>query len=167
MIRLFHGTSEFAYQKIQATGFIGINEDDYTDYVNDIFDILNVPLEKRCRFITRMRQEVKEYAPNGSVSFFPTWREHENYLKLIGSQLGEGFGNTLQHAIKYASRVTKTAYRNNLQQVPFLHNQQVVVLEVNLPVNLIANQDDIGSTCELYTNGKVPIRYIQDIIFLR
>ena len=166
MVKLFHGTSEFACHKIYESGFIGVNEDDYVGYVIEIFNLLNVPSEKHERFIDRMRQEIDEYAPNGSVSFFPEWRKHKGYFQIIGSQLGEAFGHTLRRAIKYASRVTKTSYKDNLKKVRILDKQQVVVLEVDLPDSFIVNKDNIGSSSEIYTVGKVPIEYIRDIIFL-
>ncbi len=166
MVKLFHGTSEFAYQKIYESGFIGVNEDDYVEYVIEIFNLLDVPSEKYKRFIDRMRQEIEEYAPNGSVSFFPKWREHKIYFQIIGSQLGESFGHTLRQAIKYASRVTKTSYKDNLKKMRILGKQRVVVLEVDLPDSFIANKDSIGSLSEIYTIGKVPIEYIRDVIFL-
>lgn len=166
MVKLFHGTSEFAYHKIYESGFIGVNEDDYVEYVIEIFNLLNVPSEKHERFINRMRQEIEEYAPNGSVSFFPEWREYKGYFQIIGSQLGEAFGHRLRQAIKYASRVTKTSYTDNLKEMRILDKQRIVVLEVHLPDSFIANKDDIGSSSEIYTVSKVPIKYIQDVIFL-
>ena len=82
-------------------------------------------------------------------------------------QLGEGFGHTLKRAIKYASRVTKTPYKDNLKKVPILVEQQVVILEVHLPEDFIENKNNIGSATEIYTTGKVPVEFIHKVIFLQ
>ncbi len=160
-MKLYHATSEFAWEQIQKIGFIGVTEEILLSYIRDIFERLNVPEQKREMYYKRARTDLEVYAPNGMVSFFPDYSEHMEYGRILGRILGESFGTYMKNSVKYASRVTKTSYKNNLEKFPFLIRKHVpVLLTVNVPRRLIANPDAIGTNTEHYTTGVVPTKYL-------
>lgn len=166
-MKLYHATSEFAWKEIQRVGFIGVTEDILLSYTRDIFDQLAVPKHKREMFYKRTSANLEEYAPNGSVSFFPDYSGMMEYARLLGRQLGEAFGLDTKNAVKYASRVTKTDYRDNLAKISFLNQTHIpVMLTVDIPNDLIDNTNDIGTKTELYTVGVVPLEYVVEMKYI-
>lgn len=160
-MKLFHATSEFAWEQIQKIGFIGVTEEILLPYIKDIFDILSVPEHKREKFYKRMSADLEENAPNGSVSFFPNYAKHMSWGRHLGKSLGEGFGHDLKCAVKYASRVTKTLSNENRLKIPLLVQTHVpVILKVDIPTSLIDNSEVIGTQQEHYTTGVVPLKYV-------
>lgn len=163
-MKLYHATSEFAWMQIQKIGFIGITEEILLSYICDIFEQLDVIEQKREVYYKKAKIELEEYAPNGMVSFFPDYSSHMGYGRILGCRLGESFGTDMKNAVKYASRVTKTSYKNNLAKFPFLIQKHVpVLLTVDVPRRLIANPDVIGTNTEHYTVGVVPTKYLVDM----
>lgn len=165
-LTLFHSTSDFSLKQIQKDGFIGIDEDTLLRYIDKIFNKLKVPNNKRQIYYKRAKTELNEYAPNGQVSFWQSSLFMIEYSRIISDNLGEAFGHDLKNAIKYASRVTQTNYKENLKKFPFLTKKnKPVELRVNVPIKLIVNKDEIGKNTELYTFGRVPVKFITNIIY--
>ncbi len=166
-VKLYHATSEFSWTRIREAGFIGMTPDLLLSYVEDIFDLLTVPEPKRKVFYDRIRKELQEYAPGGMVSFFPAIQPHMAYFLYLGHNMGEGFGPVLKQTIKYASRVTRTSYPDNLLKFPYLAEpQRPVLLEVDVPIDLLANPEVIGTSTEHYTFSVVPVQHIVAAQFL-
>lgn len=166
---LYHATTEFALKQIQQIGFIGVTDTIMLSYIHDIFKCLKVPEAKYEKYCTRAIKDLEEYAPNGQVSFWPkrTKNKMMEYNRLLGRQLGEAFGSDLIRAVKYASRVTKTSFTENVLEIPVLAQDHVpVILEVDVPVELIVNKNNIGTSSEIYTSGVVPACYIMGIEYI-
>lgn len=169
MLTLYHATSEYALEQMRKDGFIGVTEEIMLSHIRDVFNRLSVPVNKRIKYYKKIRKELEEYAPNGMVSFFPkkTNRDMIGYCRMLGEKLGESFGNDIRRAVIYASRVTKTSFKENLTKIPIMMQKHIpVVLTVILPSKMISNQEDIGSSTEHYTVGVVPVEYIMNVEYI-
>ncbi len=166
---LYHATSEFALEQIRQVEFIGVTESIMLSYIHDIFKYLNVPEAKYENYCNKAIKDLQEYAPNGQVSFFPEQTKNRmmEYNRLLGKQLGEAFGHGLKDAVKYASRVTKTLFTENVLNIPILNQCHVpVILEVDVPIDLIVNKNNIGTSGEIYTIGVVPTCHIKKVVHI-
>jgi len=168
-LTLYHATSEYALEQIRKDGFIGVTEEIMLSHIRDVFNRLNVPDCKRTKYYKKIIKDLEKYAPNGMVSFFPkkTNREMIGYCRMLGEKLGESFGNDIRRAVIYASRVTKTSFKENLTKIPIMMQKHIpIVLTVIIPSEMISNQEDIGSSFEHYTIGVVPVEFITNVKYI-
>ena len=161
-MKLYHGTSVTGLKGILKKKVIGLRGEDYRPFLQQIFEATKIDPAKATSWVNREVQAMEEYAPNGSVSFFPTFK-HTRYWSILGKIQGEAFGHTLKRAIKYAARVNHVRMEQYLPLLKSYNKDYPVVLVVEVPVDLLENPHNRG---EVISFGPIPQRYIKRLIFL-
>lgn len=141
--------------------------DDYQPHFEWILSRCKADTKKSNQWIDREIAQLDEYAPNGSVSFWDFWELPHPFWGILGRDLGEAFGHSLNRALVFGARVTKTPVQD-LQDIlnRYYAGASPVVLVVSVPNRLIANPEHLEERSEIYTNGPVPVSYIEEVRYL-
>jgi hypothetical protein len=163
-MKLYHATDLDSAKNMLKMG-IGLDLEDYRNLLNKIAQKYKIPIflvEKALVAWTR-NEDITRGEYQGGVSFFPNIKDAKLIALIYASGAGEWKGNLLNIFIKKYARYLKVSF--NSLEMQSIYKQVLgrdipVIVEVNLPVNLISNKENIRGDCELYTNSKVPSKYI-------
>ena len=156
-ITLFHTTNENS-AKLMIKNGIGLENNDYQNYIKLMCEELDVPVEK---VISIFNDFKKDAECNGTVSFF---QDEKTCMRIVhyGKFGGEWRNLVIERALKRIARLKKVPY-TKIKHIGIKYlgtDSEPVIVEVSIPVSMIFNKEMIGKKSELYTMEKVPAKYI-------
>ena len=156
-ITLFHTTNEISAQSMIRNG-IGLNLNDYQKYITSICKDLDVSPEKVSPILKLFKDDSEA---NGGVSFF---QDNESCLRIAHYAKfgGEWREQIIERTLKRIARIKSTPYKS-IKHIGIKYlgiDSKPVIVKVILPIDMIANPEQIGKRTEIYTKSKVPAEYI-------
>lgn len=141
---------------------IGLDMNDYRKLAADVASEAGVDAQM---FAKHLKAIENDGEANGGVSFFQSFEAAER-IKHYAALGGEWRELTVSNFLKSAARKLKVPYA---QLKPILQkyigsSSRAVVVVVDLPIALVANQNALGSSKEIYTKSKVSAKFIVNVI---
>ena len=172
LVVLFHATNEFSAQKMLQSG-MGLDLSDYEKIVAEVSVRYDIADQTRERVLSNWTkgEDLSRGEYRGGVSFWQTFEMAARFAEVYAKSAGEWKGPLIKMLIKAHARAISVSFRSEVIQTIYAEvcrdftgsSSPAVVVEVLLPLSLVANKNRLGEDCEIYTNSKVPAQYIRQI----
>jgi len=171
-VTLFHATNELSAGEMLQDA-MGLDLNDYQKIVAEISARYGISEGTREKVFLRWTkgEDLNRGEYQGGVSFWSTFEEAAPFAEVYAQSAGEWKGPLIRMLIKAHARAIGVPFHSAAMQAIYTEvdrdfaggSSPAVVVEVLIPISLVANKHRLGKGGEIYTNAKVPAQYIKQI----